>query len=69
VEEVIPTLCKDGFFSCTEYIARNGKMNVNDELKRLWKEAAVSFFKILFQHLSYELQAFGNKIRICTFEG
>jgi hypothetical protein len=38
-------------FHCIGYLMSNGKMIVNDELERMWKEEIVKYFKVPFLHL------------------
>jgi len=45
-------LLTDVFFTYIGYITSNGKMSANDELKRMRKEVAISYFNGLPYHLS-----------------
>jgi len=38
-------------FNYTGYIVSNGRMIVNDELGRMWREAVVAYFKVQNLHL------------------
>jgi hypothetical protein len=42
--------------SHSDYIASNERVKMNDELEDLWKEAVVTYFKVLFLQLRGEAE-------------
>jgi hypothetical protein len=42
--------------SYLRYIACNWKVVVNDELRRIWKDATVAYFNLIFRYFFYEIK-------------
>jgi hypothetical protein len=49
------------FNNCRDYVASNWGISVNAELRRMWKEGVMVYFKVLSQHLPSETEEIHKK--------